>query len=511
MHRLLISILFFFLLSGVSGQSGAMRVEFDAEQESDLYFVVPCGEAGMLVLTETRELIDAVNTKWDFTFFDRNLVRKWKQDVGVAYGADYQDAKVAEGRVYLFFLNTGKIRNTDKNFEIIHFDLYDSTFNAVSGVINSNATFAGLEIMNNIAVAGLITRKNSSEIYFIDLATSGIKRTFLSLQDEAIIESITPDTANQAIDVIISNFLNRRQNMLIIFSIDLQGNILNSTEIHTVLDDKYLNTARLFRLDSSLMTVAGTYNNFPGRIPGNADNAGIESAGFFVAGFNDDEQEYINYYNFLELQNLKTGLTGKEYYQLQKRKYKSQSEYYINYELLVHDLEKLDDQYLLLAESFYPEYRMVSDISYDYWGRPVPQTYTVFDGYKFINAVVIAFDEEGELLWDNSMEIYNITTYDLVKRVNFLYEEGYVVVFYNEAGKITYKVMYEGEVAEEGLAHTELEPLYEDDRLMESGYNNMVRWYGANYLCYGYQKIRNNSIYGRNRRVVFYVNKVSFE
>ena len=45
-----------------------------------------------------------------------------------------------------------------------------------------------------------------------------------------------------------------------------------------------------------------------------------------------------------------------------------------------------------MMEAFYPEFRTVSDISYDYWGRPVTQTYTVFDGYRFFNSILAAFN-----------------------------------------------------------------------------------------------------------------------
>ena len=91
-----------------------------------------------------------------------------------------------------------------------------------------------------------------------------------------------------------------------------------------------------------------------------------------------------------------------------------------------------------------------------------------------------------------------------------LHDEGFTVLFYNESGKVTYEVYHNG-MALSGLEQTVLESIFEGDRLMESGYSNITQWYGNSYLCYGYQRIKNNNLHGRNRRDIFYVSRVIFE
>jgi len=94
----------------VSGQSGAVRVEFDAEKETDIYHAVPCGEAGLLVLHETAEMLEKGSKSWMLSFYDTDLVLKWEKTFPIIFRADFQEAEVREKKAYLFFLNTGKVK-----------------------------------------------------------------------------------------------------------------------------------------------------------------------------------------------------------------------------------------------------------------------------------------------------------------------------------------------------------------------------------------------------------------
>jgi hypothetical protein len=281
-------------------------------------------------------------------------------------------------------------------------------------------------------------------------------------------------------------------------------------EIQPVLESKYLNSAKLYPLPDSSIMILGAYGNIAARIPGMNEYFGIESSGTFATRIIQGQQEYMNYYNFMEFNNLKAGVNARDYYRLQKKKTRETNEYSVNYELLFHDPIQRDSSVILFMEAFYPEFRTVSDISYDYWGRPVTQTYTVFDGYRIFNTILAAFDYKGELRWDNSLEINISPSGQLLKRSSCYFDGEPSLIFYNDGFRISYRVYIENTELE-GFTRADLETLHNGDRISAAGYNTMTHWYNQYFLAFGYHTIQNNLLPDKNERTVFYINKIALE
>jgi hypothetical protein len=218
----------------------------------------------------------------------------------------------------------------------------------------------------------------------------------------------------------------------------------------------------------------------------------------------------MNYYNIMELQNLRPSMSARDYLKLAKKKNRQEAEYSADYEMTLHPISQVDNQYVIMAEAFYPDFRTVSDISYDYWGRPITHTYTVFEGYRIFQSILLGFDAEGTLLWDNSLELSNIKTLDLSYRSGYHFEGKPVVLFFNDGSKISFNAFAENAVIE-GVSYTELDTSYRGDKVVELGNNFMDEWYDGYYLCYGYHTIRNHLLAENEMRTVFYINKIIFE
>lgn len=487
------------------------RVEFPAEQEDDVYRTVPCGNKGVLVIHETSDIFDSETKNWSLQFFDSELDTLWTKNIPIIFGLDFKAYEFTDqGSLVLFFYGEKKIRSLPYNFQLIELLIPGSEMRVVQGETSEKGEVTDFELMGNTVVFSLNLNSGVAELYFFNLQTADLFKSVINLEDENFVEEIYADSATGTFDVIIANYLSKRQNSMLYFNFNHRGEILNRLDIHTKEADKFLNTARVIRYGDNIRFLAGTYSASPGRIPDDKTYESKSSAGIFIACFEGSGQKYIHYYNFLDFENLKAGMTSKDYYKIQKRSYKESSEFSLSYSLLVHDLFLKDSNICILLESYYPDFRTVSDITYDYWGRPIPQTYTVFEGYKYTNAIIAAFDVDGNLQWDNSLDIYNISSFDLEKRISYLFDDAVVVLFYNEAGKITYKAIRE-DVSVTGLSHAELDLLYSGDKILSTGYDNITQWYDNYYLCYGYQRIRNNTRVDISRRTVFYISKVSFE
>ena len=81
-----------------------------------------------------------------------------------------------------------------------------------------------------------------------------------------------------------------------------------------------------------------------------------------------------------------------------------------------------------------------------------------------------------------------------------------LALFYSNANKVHYKIVGPeyGGGSSQSLT---LQSKYKGDKVMEDLGSRMVHWYDNYFLCYGYQKIKNNRISG-GKRTIFNVSTI---
>jgi hypothetical protein len=137
-----------------------------------------------------------------------------------------------------------------------------------------------------------------------------------------------------------------------------------------------------------------------------------------------------------------------------------------------------------------------------------------FLGYHYTHAVVIGFDDKGKLLWDNSFEIKDVTTYTLKQYVHVVGSEDSFVLLYMYDNEIRSKVVYGTDLIE-GKSYDDLEMSFKEnyaDINTDSEYGGLENWYGSVLYAYGVEKIRNAKIPGmKSSRDVFFINKILYK
>lgn len=509
MKKLFFISLLLISLSGFS-QTGVVRLEFEAAINSDIYQLIPLGEQGFLVFYETKEEVGDKSKNWFFTFYDPSFSEVWKANIPVVEGAEYQDFYRIDSLLYVFFLNTGKVRSQSDNFQLLSIDLANKVSYETKGNLPSESNFVKFCVGGAKVFLGLNLKNDQAALFSIDPETNLVNEFRLSYPDQNFIEDMIYDPYQEKLISVASNYLSRRQNKLYMLVLSPDASFSYDMEISPVLNGKYLNTAQLCMTDSSHTMLLGTYSTFASKIPSSNEYFGIESTGVYTTRIHNRKQEFVNYYNFTEFRNLRAGVSARDFYKLQKKKDREANEYSVNYEVLSHDPELRDSTLVIMLEAFYPEFRTVSDISYDYWGRPVTHSYSVFDGYRFFNSILTGFNLDGELIWDNSLEINIVPSARLEKRTAYFFDGRPALLFYNDGSTIAYRIC---------LENTELEPFSKldietsefGDKITAIGQNKMIHWYDYSFLAYGYHTIRNNLISGKNERTIFYINKISLE
>jgi gamma-glutamylcyclotransferase (GGCT)/AIG2-like uncharacterized protein YtfP len=106
-----------------------------------------------------------------------------------------------------------------------------------------------------------------------------------------------------------------------------------------------------------------------------------------------------------------------------------------NYRVLVQELIPFGNQYILLGEAFYTHYTYPGNVQ-------------VFDGYQYTHAVVIGFDKNGKLMWDNSFEINDVKTYALEQYVKIYPQKEGIILLYLYENTIRSKIISGSDVLE---------------------------------------------------------------
>jgi hypothetical protein len=508
--RKLFLILVLLIPGLVKSQDGLVRLELEAALNSDIYRVVPCDDLGLLVFFETKDVVGENSKNWYFMYYSLEIEPVWNANIEVVLGAEYKDYILEDSILYLFFLNIEKVRPGTENFEFIRIDLARGISSTVKGILPSETKFREMMLDGDHACIALDLKNDQAGVYYIDFKSGSVTSFNVLYPDQNFIEDIAMDTLNGHLLVLVSNYLDRRQNKMYLLALDRSGQFVYDMQIQTVLEGKYLNTGRICPLPDSSFMILGAYGSVASKIPSANEYFGVESSGVFATRIKRRQQEFMNYYNFMEFNNLRAGVNARDFYRLQKKKGRESAEYSLNYELMFHEEKILDSTLVMMMEAFYPEFRTVSDIAYDYWGRPVTQTYTVFDGFRIFNVIQAGFNTAGELVWDNSLEMNLAPTEDLLKRASSYFDGEPSLLFYNDGFRISFRV-YLKNTQLLGFTKMALETPKNGDRISQAGYNTVTHWYDKYFMAYGYHTIQNNLLTDKNERTVFYINKLAFD
>ena len=102
----------------------------------------------------------------------------------------------------------------------------------------------------------------------------------------------------------------------------------------------------------------------------------------------------------------------------------------------------------------------------------------------------------------------DIITKYLNRKLNCLFENDEIVLYYNANNKVAFKTI-KGNTIIENTAYTTLVPKRSNDQPYDEYLGTIEHWYDDYFIATGYQTIRNNYLES-NKRNVFYISKMAF-
>ena len=513
MKKLIIFLLFINILPlfVIAQNNKPLRAEIEVPSNDENPFkTINLGNKGVLVLYKINEFLDRKTQNWVFTFYDVNLTKLWTRKIPVNEDLIYQRYYYTNDTLYILLLTSTK-KAVEDNLKLIKFELKKGNNNSISGSVAEKPSLTALEIKDNKAFF-TIENKSNILLYFFDVLKGNKKEIQIENKENCYIESMVLDTINNKLYLLSKWIASKKENKFTLFTYNLEGIELSKIELQTNDPDKKFISANITLNSDQNLIITGSYNFTDEKPVYYTDINILEAAGVYFTKFKNNILEKPNFISFLDFNNINRYLSKKEiekYNNLQDDK-KNNKRPSLNYLLLEHDVLHVKDKLILVAEAFYPEYRTVSSMSYDYYGRMIPTTRTVFEGYRYTNAFTICFDNDGKIIWNQLFDIWNILTKDLHERVSIMPIDKEYILSYSNEGEISYKVINDTAVVSE-IDNVKIEMPYSNDKIIENVSASLDYWYDNYYLASGIQVIKNNSLANRSKRTVFYLNKIAFQ
>ncbi|MTI22119.1 hypothetical protein E1176_13900 [Fulvivirga sp. RKSG066] len=524
MTRLLLIILISITSSySIYGQVAQInRFEMEKKNTDDFFTVAPAGELGLLIIRDTNKEFSfkerAKGDTWEVTGLDTTMTEMWKHELSIAYGHSFKAYDVADSRLYLLFRD-GEFEKNDYHLITIEID---------GGEVNT------YDIENEVAL-------DLSHITVVDgvIVLAGYVRYSPTLVNYKIGESkfeIIPGFFKDRSDVIdLRSNNNGTFNVLTLekgyggFFIRLRthskdGTILFEREIEMMQDHKVLSGKTTGFIDGNI-AITGTFG---------AKNSYYSQGIYFAIAKPEGQPNVVSYINFTDLEHFFDYMRPRRAERIRekvKRREVAGKDYDYRTRLLMHDIDKTENGFLVSAEVYDPRYDRTNRTefqnsyfdntqNYNFTGANYqyvrqPNRLVNVDGanhFEFLESIVLHLDKQGKLKWDQSLKIEDVEAASLAAVTDVAKKDEQILMLYRNEENISYKYLVDQDSSIQATEPIKLNDEYDEIKHNYDLIGGTEYWYGNHFFVWGYHKVENKvAVDVDKRRNVLFINKVRFE
>ncbi len=511
-------------------QQSSKRIEFPTLGNNLEYFTIPIQDKGVLVMAQLGK------SEFGLTRFDTNLEKVWSINGTIEGGLDFVTHSYDGKSLYLLFSRYRS--NTYQVFKVNIGPGFVEKFQIYSVERMEVSNFQAIN--NSIFIAGVVN--SQPVVLFTNVAERKTRLLPSALKGQAEIQSMEIDTTTNTINVTYAVGTRGKNYQLVVKSFDEAGKMQSQLVMNPDNDFAMMN-GKINQITDSTQVIVGTY----GHKNTIGSSRGPTSQGMYFTTLIDHEVADTKFHSFTDFKNFFNFLTPRQKEKMEKKiegKKEKGEDLRLDYRILVHDVIKKGKNYIVVAEAFYPEYRYQNYGPYGSsfggfntfgsalynpyrWGygafglySPFSSYYSpfgynrfnnnqqIFDGWTYTHAIVAEFDEKGNLVWDNSIEMKDVKEQKLVEKIKVSIENEIVTMTYSNKGQLTRKIVQGSKVVED-VQQNSIISEQEGDKIRRTSDDNIDFWYEKYFIASGYQKIANDAEGGK--RNVFYLSKVSFQ
>jgi hypothetical protein len=482
-----------------------LRIEIGVKSSEEPFRLVTCGENGLVLFAQTTKVENKDNVLWTFNFVDKNLKNQGQVLYPVPRSYDFYDYEVSENKLFMLF-NSSKTSLSDECM-LLFIDPSKYVVASIPFKVPSRSTISSIKITGNTAYIALVSKTNKFYVVKVNMGEGKSSTIIEEKVESPNVMSMLLEPGRNLLSLFVQKEERKNKFENSIYSYDLSGAKVGETNYTGFSKDCFLVNAELFRNKANQLLVLGSFNNEPSRRFSEYFSNGTETSGFF-SGLLVSNDAHITYHRFSELTNFHGYFENQSsIFNRSSKKSKRISD--INYTAVAHNIQKIDSAYYFILETYVPEYHRNYRQSYNlYYSLPGYSDYPVLDGYRFINAITVSFNEKADVKWSSAMEIRDVFSKYIYPRMDLVVDGENTILSYSTKGKILSKVV-DGPDSKTGFDQMSIMPDKAKDEIIDDYNNGLAYWYDNNFIAYGYQLIRNNFI-SINKRTVFYINKLAF-
>ncbi|VAX35089.1 hypothetical protein MNBD_UNCLBAC01-2162, partial [hydrothermal vent metagenome] len=493
-------ILFFLPVFAFSQLEQPQRFEVELEGYDDEYEIMVGGVNGVILYRTLNEYNKKGGQLWDFVLLDTALNISLQKQLYMEKNILFKGFDYSMGNYFFLFQNAS---GNSKDLKLMQMKSAGDTLRStIKNLVPLMLT--EFEVTDGAALIGGYYNNEPVVLHysFNEKKTKVLPGIFGSRT-----ELVQLKVDDESITVLVSDRTFDKRNTLTIKRYNIYGDYLNTFTFNPDLD-KGLIFGRIADVEDISNLVVGTYGG----------KRSDYSQGLFLGVVNEENQQQIEYINYGDFENFFNYMKAKRQKRvsdrIDRKKIKGKKIKF-NYRLLVHQVYKQGDTYILLGEAFYPKYSSststyagFSQSQYGGYGYNEDMPLN-FAGYRYTHGVVAAFDSNGKMLWDNSFEIEDVLSYSLEQFIHAAFIEEEIVLLYLYDNQIRSKIISGAEVIE-GKKFDDLKLAFEDDKVNDyysTKIGGLEKWYGNTFVAYGVQRIKNLKDSGvKLNRKVFYIN-----
>lgn len=464
------------------------RIDFNLDDsENDEFNVISFKEKGIVVLN-TKANNYGRDLKIEFIKYDTQLNKVWNNSF--TPGFLYRLVKYFDNDDYLYCL----FREEDKeNLFILRLDIKTGDFVVSESKLLTAMDIDQFSVLKSKALIG--GRYNDRPVVeMINLYAKTAKVLPEIHSNNVKLNNIEVNEEESLVYVLLKNSRNCK---LFLKAYDYEGKIVGEKTLGE--KNKLPLNGRLIKIPNGDYVLAGNY----------ADNCSDYSVGFYTHSLS--RKEDTKYYDFVDLKNFLSYMPEKRQNRVQTKIDKKNlkgKDFKLRQRLLIQDPTESPEGMTILAEVFYPEYKTYvsnyNSIGRNYrWGA---SNYYTYNNFRYTHALILNFDKDGNLIWDNSINLKDLESRTLDHKVQFSVVGDKYILAYPDEGIIKTAVLQKNS---ETIEDKPLELQDENEKVVDTHQSELSAWYGHTFIAYGIQSLRQTA--GVYPKQVFYLSKLTYE
>ncbi|MBV6645313.1 MAG: hypothetical protein KI790_07675 [Cyclobacteriaceae bacterium] len=476
------------------------RIEIEFQSSSDEFHVITGDEDGLILVKETNSRRKE-GFAWVFTKIDTDLEVEWERVFLIPYGKTLRGWDYF-GEKYYFLFSDAQYKPED--LLVFEVEGGDGAMRTMEITTVFPVQLAYFEVVDKTIILGGSTNYRPVIItYHVDEQKP---RVLPGIYDNntQLLDVIIDDDARVFSVIVMEKMQNKKLTTRVkTFTAEgllIQNNIVNPGDRLSLIDG----ASTIF--ENGFQYVAGAYSRKSSRY----------SRGLYLAKFVNGRQQFVKYHNYADLDNFFGYLNKRRERRIKDRIDKRKAlgkKNRFSYQLLVHKIIERDDDYVMVAEAYYPRYSSYTPYAPGgYAFSPFSSgTTRSFLGYKYTHAIVVGFDRNGNIIWDHSFEIEDALTFTQKEFVTVSTFEDKIVLLYLEENEIRSKVIRGSEILE-GQTFNPVRLTYASDELKSKNpeLEDLTKWYDDTMIAYGIQNIVSTNTGTKSSRKIFYINKIQY-